>query len=289
MACYLLVANILLVNLLIAVFNNTFFEVKSIQPGVEVPALSVIMTFHDRPILPPPLIVLPHIYIVLRRLCCRCRRTNGDHDDRERRLQLILSPDELKSLHEFEEQCVEEYFREKDDEEESVNSADGYSLYRYQLDHDDRTSVSGELEGSDRKVQLSPERQETRPPAPLTSARFAGWQRRENPAGGSGILPYGEVKGHTVLSNLLPHRKSISSPTHQDQGQGQDQEGSQQTSGSPSMPHSSRGEEPSEEDRMFPTLRSKSLNANPSKTRTKKDGEEMQRGWQRQGSGVGVQ
>lgn len=30
--------------------------------------------------------------------------------------------DELKSLHEFEEQCVEEYFREKDDEKQSSNN-----------------------------------------------------------------------------------------------------------------------------------------------------------------------
>lgn len=34
----------------------------------------------------------------------------------------MLSPDELKSLHEFEEQCVEEYFREKDDEKQSSNN-----------------------------------------------------------------------------------------------------------------------------------------------------------------------
>lgn len=40
----------------------------------------------------------------------------------------------------------------------SINSADGYSLYRYELEHDDRTSVSGDTEGHDRKVQLSPER-----------------------------------------------------------------------------------------------------------------------------------
>lgn len=40
----------------------------------------------------------------------------------------------------------------------SINSADGYSLYRYQLEHDDRTSVSGDLEGTDKRVQLSPER-----------------------------------------------------------------------------------------------------------------------------------
>lgn len=40
----------------------------------------------------------------------------------------------------------------------SVNSADGYSLYRYQLDHDDRVSVTGDTEGTDKKAQLSPER-----------------------------------------------------------------------------------------------------------------------------------
>lgn len=40
----------------------------------------------------------------------------------------------------------------------SINSADGYSLYRYQLEHDDGTSVCGDVEGTDRRVQLSPER-----------------------------------------------------------------------------------------------------------------------------------
>ncbi|KAK6312907.1 hypothetical protein J4Q44_G00162540 [Coregonus suidteri] len=55
MACYLLVANILLVNLLIAVFNNTFFEVKSISNQVwKFQRYQLIMTFYERPILPPP-------------------------------------------------------------------------------------------------------------------------------------------------------------------------------------------------------------------------------------------
>lgn len=40
----------------------------------------------------------------------------------------------------------------------SVNSGDGYSLYRYQLEHDDRLSSGGDLEGSDRKAQQSPQR-----------------------------------------------------------------------------------------------------------------------------------
>lgn len=38
----------------------------------------------------------------------------------------------------------------------SISSMDGYSLFRYQLEHADRISMSADLE--DRKVHLSPER-----------------------------------------------------------------------------------------------------------------------------------
>ena len=33
--------------------------------------------------------------------------------------ELRLNPEELKNLYEFEEQCVEEHFREKEDEQQS--------------------------------------------------------------------------------------------------------------------------------------------------------------------------
>lgn len=42
----------------------------------------------------------------------------------------------------------------------SINSADEYSLYRYQLEHDDRISVSKDMEGTSRWSRLSSERQE---------------------------------------------------------------------------------------------------------------------------------
>ncbi|KAM7003562.1 transient receptor potential cation channel subfamily M member 1b isoform 2-T2 [Tautogolabrus adspersus] len=122
MACYLLVANILLVNLLIAVFNNTFFEVKSISNQIwKFQRYQLIMTFHDRPILPPPLIIFSHLYILFNRLFRRCarKRQEGELDEKDRGLKLRLNPEELKSLYEFEEQCVEEYFREKEDEQQS--------------------------------------------------------------------------------------------------------------------------------------------------------------------------
>nr|XP_020640401.1 transient receptor potential cation channel subfamily M member 1 [Pogona vitticeps] len=123
MACYLLVANILLVNLLIAVFNNTFFEVKSISNQVwKFQRYQLIMTFHDRPVLPPPMIIFSHLYIIIIRLCCRCRKQReGEQDERDRGLKLFLNDEELKKLYEFEEQCVDEYFREKEDEEQSSN------------------------------------------------------------------------------------------------------------------------------------------------------------------------
>ncbi|KAJ7983821.1 hypothetical protein DPEC_G00371000, partial [Dallia pectoralis] len=122
MACYLLVANILLVNLLIAVFNNTFLEVKSISNQVwKFQRYQLIMIFHDRPLLPPPLIVFSHLYLLISRVCCRCSNKKNDVelDEKDRGLKLRLNPEELKALYEFEEQCVEVYFKEKEDEHES--------------------------------------------------------------------------------------------------------------------------------------------------------------------------
>ncbi|KAM4616385.1 transient receptor potential cation channel subfamily M member 3 isoform 3-T3 [Polymixia lowei] len=120
MACYLLVANILLVNLLIAVFNNTFFEVKSISNQVwKFQRYQLIMTFHERPVLPPPLIIFSHMTMVLKHLCCRWRKQ--DDDERDYGLKLFITEDELKKVHDFEEQCIEEYFREKDDRFNSSN------------------------------------------------------------------------------------------------------------------------------------------------------------------------
>ncbi|XP_040587908.1 transient receptor potential cation channel subfamily M member 1-like [Mesocricetus auratus] len=91
MACYLLVANILLVNLLIAVFNNTFFEVKSISNQVwKFQRYQLIMTFHDRPVLPPPMIIFSHIYIIIMRLSGRCRKKReGDQEERDRGLSTL--------------------------------------------------------------------------------------------------------------------------------------------------------------------------------------------------------
>ncbi|XP_067829369.1 transient receptor potential cation channel subfamily M member 1a [Heptranchias perlo] len=119
MAIYLLVANILLVNLLIAVFNNTFLEVISISNQVwKFQRYQLILTFHERPIFPPPIIIFSYVSMIARHFC---RRKNKEVDERDRGLKLILCEEELKKLQEFEEQCLEQYFTEKEDREHSSN------------------------------------------------------------------------------------------------------------------------------------------------------------------------
>uniref|UniRef100_A0AAX7U0K9 Transient receptor potential cation channel, subfamily M, member 3 n=1 Tax=Astatotilapia calliptera TaxID=8154 RepID=A0AAX7U0K9_ASTCA len=99
---------------------NTFFEVKSISNQVwKFQRYQLIMTFHERPVLPPPLIIFSHITMVLKHLCCRWRK--HDDDERDYGLKLFITEDELKKVHDFEEQCIEEYFREKDDRFHSSN------------------------------------------------------------------------------------------------------------------------------------------------------------------------
>ena len=64
-------------------------EVKSISNQVwKFQRYQLIMTFHDRPILPPPLIIFSHLYIVFNRLFRRCakKKQEGELDEKDRGL-----------------------------------------------------------------------------------------------------------------------------------------------------------------------------------------------------------
>uniref|UniRef100_A0A667ZWP6 non-specific serine/threonine protein kinase n=1 Tax=Myripristis murdjan TaxID=586833 RepID=A0A667ZWP6_9TELE len=90
-AVYLFVQYILMVNLLIAFFNNVYLQVKSISNLVwKYQRYHFIMAYHEKPVLPPPFILL------LKCLFFLCMYQ--------------------KKLHDFEEQCVETYFHEKEDQ-----------------------------------------------------------------------------------------------------------------------------------------------------------------------------
>ncbi|KAM6182207.1 transient receptor potential cation channel subfamily M member 6 [Erethizon dorsatum] len=111
-AVYLFVQYIIMVNLLIAFFNNVYLEMQSISNKLwKYNRYRYTMTYHGKPWLPPPFIVLCHLGLLLRRLCCH--RARRDQEEGDMGLKLYLSMEDLKKLHDFEEQCVEKYFHEK--------------------------------------------------------------------------------------------------------------------------------------------------------------------------------
>ncbi|KAE8628405.1 hypothetical protein XENTR_v10007503 [Xenopus tropicalis] len=64
---YLLMANILLLNLLIAMFSNTFGDVESHTDQIwKFYRFGLIKEYNERPVAPPPFILLSHLYFLLK-------------------------------------------------------------------------------------------------------------------------------------------------------------------------------------------------------------------------------
>uniref|UniRef100_K7GGY0 Transient receptor potential cation channel subfamily M member 6 n=1 Tax=Pelodiscus sinensis TaxID=13735 RepID=K7GGY0_PELSI len=121
-AVYLFVQYIIMVNLLIAFFNNVYYDMKSISNKLwKYNRYRYIMMYHQKPWLPPPFIILSHIGLLINHLCHHRHPNELDQEEGDVGLKLYLSDEELKKLHEFEEQCVERYFHEKS---ESLHSSD---------------------------------------------------------------------------------------------------------------------------------------------------------------------
>ncbi|XP_010120517.1 PREDICTED: transient receptor potential cation channel subfamily M member 6, partial [Chlamydotis macqueenii] len=121
-AVYLFVQYIIMVNLLIAFFNNVYYDLKSISNKLwKYNRYRYIMTYHEKPWLPPPFILLSHIGLLINCIFRRQPPNELDQEEGDVGLKLYLSDEELKKLHDFEEQCVEKYFHEKN---ESLSSSD---------------------------------------------------------------------------------------------------------------------------------------------------------------------
>lgn len=116
MSVYLLIANILLINLLIAVFNNIFIEVNAVAHQVWMfQRFTVVMEYEQKPVLPPPLIAVCHLYLFIRflwRFCQKCNIPSAETYDNG--LKLFLEGEDKERLNDFEEDCVEGYFREQE-------------------------------------------------------------------------------------------------------------------------------------------------------------------------------
>ncbi|NXF39770.1 TRPM6 protein, partial [Nyctibius bracteatus] len=121
-AVYLFVQYIIMVNLLIAFFNNVYYDLKSISNKLwKYNRYRYIMTYHEKPWLPPPFILLSHIGLLINRIFHHRPPNELDQEEGDVGLKLYLNDEELKKLHDFEEQCVEKYFHEKN---ESLSSSD---------------------------------------------------------------------------------------------------------------------------------------------------------------------
>uniref|UniRef100_A0A8C0FR01 non-specific serine/threonine protein kinase n=1 Tax=Bubo bubo TaxID=30461 RepID=A0A8C0FR01_BUBBB len=121
-AVYLFVQYIIMVNLLIAFFNNVYYDLKAISNKLwKYNRYRYIMTYHEKPWLPPPFILLSHIGLLINRIFHHQPPNELDQEEGDVGLKLYLSDEELKKLHDFEEQCVEKYFHEKN---ESLSSSD---------------------------------------------------------------------------------------------------------------------------------------------------------------------
>lgn len=123
-------------------FSNIYFDMASISNKLwKYNRYRYIMTYQEKPWLPPPLILLSHMTLTLRAIYRRC---SGDAEREERGSglsefcgwktnsrvcqhlsvinslfpslpELLLGHEDRKRLHEFEEKCVEDYFHEKND------------------------------------------------------------------------------------------------------------------------------------------------------------------------------
>ncbi|XP_041041202.1 transient receptor potential cation channel subfamily M member 6-like [Carcharodon carcharias] len=122
-AVYLFAQYIILVNLLIAFFNNVYYEMKSISNRLwKYNRYRYIMTYHEKPWLPPPIIIFSHVALLMSRIYQRRAKTEVDQEDEDVGLKLYLSKEELKKLHDFEELCVEKYFHEKNENHHSSDN-----------------------------------------------------------------------------------------------------------------------------------------------------------------------
>ncbi|XP_055055045.2 transient receptor potential cation channel subfamily M member 6 isoform X1 [Misgurnus anguillicaudatus] len=116
-AVYLFVQYIIMVNVLIAFFNNVYFDMSAISRNLwKYNRYRYIMTYQEKPWLPPPLIFLSHVTLCLSSVWQKHTKASKKG---KTGLKLLLAPDDLKKLHEFEEKCVAGYFRDKTENQQN--------------------------------------------------------------------------------------------------------------------------------------------------------------------------
>uniref|UniRef100_A0A4W5L673 non-specific serine/threonine protein kinase n=1 Tax=Hucho hucho TaxID=62062 RepID=A0A4W5L673_9TELE len=93
--------------------SNVYFDMKSISNKLwKYNRYRYIMTYQEKPWLPPPLIILSHMTLCVTAIY-RKHRGSSEQERDSCGLKLYLGQEDLKRLHEFEERCLVSYFHEK--------------------------------------------------------------------------------------------------------------------------------------------------------------------------------
>lgn len=88
----------------VMISSHNIFQVWMFQ------RFTVVMEYERKPVLPPPIIIFCHIYHV-----CKWVTRNVSHQrfQYDNGLKLFLEKEDMERLYDFEEECVEGYFREQ--------------------------------------------------------------------------------------------------------------------------------------------------------------------------------
>ncbi|KAI6232958.1 hypothetical protein M3Y99_00955900 [Aphelenchoides fujianensis] len=119
MTIFLLVSNILLINMLIAIFNNIFNVTNAMSQQVWMfQRFEQVLEYESTPIVPPPFTPLVHLYRLCRAIkkrFCRGRRAQKTvkSDAMDFAIKVELDSEELKELFDFEEDCLDDLSRRK--------------------------------------------------------------------------------------------------------------------------------------------------------------------------------
>lgn len=69
---------------------------------------TVVMEYEQKPGLPPPFILISHLFLLIKFVR---RKLKGQEETYDNALKLFLDCEDLERLYDFEEECVEGYFR----------------------------------------------------------------------------------------------------------------------------------------------------------------------------------
>uniref|UniRef100_K1RG60 Transient receptor potential cation channel subfamily M member 3 n=1 Tax=Magallana gigas TaxID=29159 RepID=K1RG60_MAGGI len=128
MAVFLLLTNVLLLNLLIAMFSDTVKKVhENSEKEWRFHRFSLVYEYYNRPFLFPPLNILDY-FVKIIQWCCNNNESTSDNK-KDTSFREKLSKKEQKQLSQFERNAMEEYMRskltlEKDKTDKKIQTTD---------------------------------------------------------------------------------------------------------------------------------------------------------------------